>query len=145
MPLSYTTGDPLQTSLQTLALGHNAKGRTETNPLEMRLQAEYPAAFASYARLCRQGRIKAGGLWLWSESLPRLLFMTIRESAVGTTRLRYVEAAVMTIARDFHLYGLQSVALAPLAGKEEWLTLKPVVDYWLRPCPLEIVVYESGG
>ncbi len=142
MPLTYTTGDPLQTTLQTLALGHNAKGRTETNVLEMRIQAEYPAAFASYSRLCRQGRVKPGGLWLWSESIPRLLFLTVRETSVGTTRLRYVEAALMTIARDYLLYGLESLAVAPLTGTEEWPNLRPVVDYWLRACPLEIVVYE---
>jgi hypothetical protein len=142
MPLTYTTGDPLQTPLQTLALGHNAKGRTETNPLEMRLQAAYPAAFANYTRQARQGRLRPGGLWMWTESLPRLLFLTVRESSVGSTRLRYVEAALMTIARDYRLYGLQSVAVAPLAGKEEWPTLRPVVDYWLRTCPLEVVVYE---
>jgi hypothetical protein len=142
MPLTYMSGDPLSTALQTLALGHNAKGRTETHPLEMRLQAEYPAAFATYSRQCKQGRIRTGGLWLWSESVPRLLFLTIRESSVGATRLRFVEAALMTIARDYPMYGLRSLALAPLGGKEEWSSLKPVVDYWLRACPLEIAVYE---
>ena len=142
MPLTYTTGDPLQTTLQTLAIGHNAKGRTETNPLDMRLQAEYPAAFAGYSRLCRQGRIQPGGLWSWSESLPRLLFLTVGESSVGATRLRYVEAALMTITREYYYYDLQSIALAPLTGKEDWPSMRPVVDYCLSACPLEIVVYE---
>jgi len=88
------------------------------------------------------GRGASPCLWSWSESLPRLLFLTVRESSVGATRLRYVEAALMTITREYYYYDLQSVALAPLTGKEDWPSMRPVVDYCLSACPLEIVVYE---
>jgi len=143
MPVTYTSGDPLLTRAQVLAFGHNRKGSTEVGPLETILLHQYPAAFATYSKQCRSGRIKSGTFWMWRESQPQLAFMAVRESPVGATRLRYVEAAVMLLARDFRLHNITSLALMRPCDREEWPALKPVVDYWLRGSPLPVVVYEE--
>jgi hypothetical protein len=143
MPLTYVTGDPLHTRAQVLAFGHNAKGRTELGPLETQLLDLYPAAFATFGKQCRSQRIKPGTFWVWRESVPHLAFMVVRETSVGATRLRFVESAVMTLARDYRLHSITSLALARLGDGEEWPALKPVVDYWLKACPLPVVVYEG--
>ena len=142
MPITYVSGDPLLTHAQTLAFGHNAKGRSELGALETTLLNRYPAAFATYGKNCRSKRIKPGTFWTWRESQPSLMFLVIRETAVGATRVRYVESAIMTLARDYRLHNLTSVAIAPLTNALEWTALKPVVDYWLRACPLPVVIYE---
>jgi hypothetical protein len=142
MPITYVSGDPLLTHAQTLAFGHNAKGRSELGALETVLLNYYPAAFATYGKNCRSKRIKPGTLWTWRESLPNLAFLVVRETSVGATRPRFVEAAIMTLARDYRLYNLTSVAIAPLANNLEWMALKPVIDYWLRSSPLPVTVYE---
>jgi hypothetical protein len=142
MAINTISGDPLLTHAQTLVFGHNAKGRTEVGALEMRLLNLYPAAFATYGKQCRSGRVKPGSLWIWRESQPYLGFMVSRASSVGATRTRYIEAAIMTLARDYRLYGLTSLAIAPLGGQDEWVVLKPLLAYWLRACPLPITVYE---
>src|SRR5262245_28760898 len=103
MPLIYASGDPLLTRCQTLGFGHNAAGRTEVGALATALLYRYPAAFAVYCRQCRAGRIKPGGVWLWPEAKQQLSFLAIRATAVGTTRLRHLEAALMTLARDYRL------------------------------------------
>jgi hypothetical protein len=142
MPISYVSGDPMLTEAQTLVFGHNAKARTEVGKFEMRLFNLYPAAFATYRKQCVSGRVKPGGIWIWRESKPFLAFMVIRETSVGATRSRYVESGLLTLARDYHLYGLTSLAIAPLGAKEEWVMFRPLLDYWLRACPLSITVYE---
>jgi hypothetical protein len=143
MPVTYVSGDPLLTRSHMLAFGHNAKGRSELGILETALLNRYPAAFATYGKNCRSGRIKPGTFWTWRESQPPLMFMVIRETSVGATRLRFVESALMTLARDYRLHNLTSVAIAPLTNKLEWTALKPVVDYWLRASPLPVVIYEE--
>lgn len=143
MPITIVTGDPLTTQAQTLAFGFNAKGRVEVGGLETRLYDAYPSAFASFRKQCNSGRIKPGMLWMWRESQFNLLFLVVRESSVGMTRMRYVENTLMTIARDYPLYGLTSIALAALGTKEEWVLLRPVVDYWLKMCPLPVTVYDE--
>lgn len=142
MPLSFVSGDPLLTRMQTLAFGHNARAKIEVGPLETCLLDSYPAAFASYRKQCHSGRIQAGDFWIWRESQPHLAYFVIRESAQGAARLRYVESIVMTIARDYRLHGLESLAIAPLGSHDEWPLLKPVLGYWLSACPLPVVVYQ---
>ena len=34
-------------------------------------------------------------------------------------------------------------AIAPLASRDEWPSLKPVLEYWLADCALPVVVYEQ--
>ncbi|MCB9451061.1 MAG: hypothetical protein H6672_06455 [Anaerolineaceae bacterium] len=143
MPITFVSGDPLLTRMQTLAFGYNAQGRSETTPFITRLADRAPAAFAAYAKQCRAGRITSGGLWLWTEMQPNLLFLAIRESAVSSTRPRHIETALLTLARDYRLYNLTGIAIAPLVEPLDWPTLKPAMTHWLKPCPLPVVVYES--
>lgn len=142
MPVVYLSGDPLLTQAQTLAFGHNARAQTQVGKFDLELQNHYPAALSTFRKQCNTGRIKAGSIWMWRESKPQLAFMVVRESSVGSTRQRFVESVVMTVARDASLYGLTSLAIAPLANAEEWAALKPVLDYWLKAASLAIEVYE---
>lgn len=143
MTIRYVTGDPLLTELQTLAFGHNARARTELGALETRLLQRYPAPFAAYQKSCRADRVKAGSLWTWRESRPQLLFMVVRDTSVGATRLRYVQNILLKIARDYRLEGIHSLAIARLGNDFEWREIKTLIDLWLRRCPISIVVYET--
>lgn len=143
MPLEFVTGDPLLTHAQTLAIAHNAKGRTETGILEMAIMRRYPAPLSVYERRCRQQKHPAGTMWLWQDSKPRLLFMTVRETSTGITRLRYVQAILMSIARDYALYGITSLAIAPMGNhyeKNEILKLYPI---WFSKTKLPVIVYTD--
>lgn len=143
MPITYLAGDPLLTGAQVLAFGHNARGRAELGALETELLQRYPAAFAAYGKQCRSGRIKAGQLWLWHESQPVLGFMVVRESSVGATRVRFVEAVALNLARDYAREGIRSIAIAPPGSREEWPNLKPVLEHWLGRAALPCYVYEQ--
>ncbi len=143
MPLTYVSGDPLLTHQQILAFGSNAAGRTETTPLATALLLRYPTAFASYGKQCRQGRIKPGMTWLWYETKPALAFMVVRETPVGATRLRHVEAVLMALARDYRVDNIRSLALAPLGADFEAAAIREVIDRWLAKSSLPVVAYSA--
>jgi hypothetical protein len=143
MPLTYVSGDPLLTQQQILAFGTNAAGRTETTPLATALLLRYPAAFASFAKQCRQGRIQPGMTWLWYESKPALAFMAVRETPVGATRLRHVDAVIMALARDYRIENIHSVAIAPLGADFEAAGIREVIDRWLAKPALPVVAYTA--
>ncbi len=143
MPLTYLSGDPLLTTCQILAFGHNAKGRAELGALETRLHDLYPAAFATYGKQCRSERVRPGMWWTWREATPALGFMVVRESSVGATRLRFVESVLLTLVRDHQLENIQSIAFAPVGTGEEWPLLRPVFDYWLSAVPFSCMVYTQ--
>jgi len=143
MPLTYLSGDPLLTRQQILAFGSNAAGRTETTPLATALLTRYPAAFASYGKLCHQGRIRPGMIWLWRETTPALAVLVVRETPVGASRLRYVEAAIMALARDYRSDNIRSVALAPLGADHEAAGIREVLDHWLARSALPVIAYAD--
>lgn len=143
MTITYLSGDPVLTQTQVLAFGHNALGRSEMGALETELFTRYPAAFATFGKHCRSGRIKAGQMWLWRETQPMLGFMVVRASPVGATRLRYVEDIALTLARDYLLDNIRSIAIAPLGSSEEWPHLQPVLAHWLEPASLPCYVYKQ--
>ena len=142
MPVQFIIGDPLATTAQVLAFGHNARGRTELGVFETRLMQTYAPAFAMYQKQCRAGRIKAGELWLWRENTPQLMFMAVRDSSVGATRLRYVQANAIRIAREYLLLGIKSLAIAPLGNPYEWAEIRQVLAMWLDKTKLDVTIYE---
>ena len=143
MPLSYVSGDPLLTRQQILGFGSNASGRAETTPLATALLTRYPAAFASYGKQCQQGKIKPGMTWLWRETKPALAFMVVRETPVGVTRLRYVEAVILALARDYRVDNIRNIALAPLGADHEAEAIREVLDRWLPKSALPVIAYTD--
>lgn len=143
MPITYVTGDPLLTDAPVLAFGHNARGRTELGACETALMQQYPAAFAVYQRRCKQNKQRAGTCWLWTQAQPQLLFLTIRETAVGATRLRFVQAALLALARDYRLYGISGLAIAPLGSAYEQPDILPLVGLALAASALPVTVYTA--
>lgn len=142
VPITFMEGDPLTSDAQTLAVGHNAKGRVELGITETRLMYAHPTAFATYQRRARAGKHSAGGVWLWQEKPRNVLFMIVRESSVGATRLRYVQAIAMMLARDYRLYGIQSLAIAPLGNAYERAEIEGVLATWFRLSALSVCAYR---
>jgi hypothetical protein len=143
MPLTILSGDPLLTQQQMLAFGTNAAGRTETTPLAAALLVRYPTAFANYAKLCRQDRIQPGTTWFWRETKPALAFMVVRDTSVGATRPRYVDAVMMALARDYQRDNIRSIAIAPLGAGHEAEDIRMTVERWLAKVALPVTFYDE--
>jgi hypothetical protein len=143
MPLEFKTGDPFLSGADTLALGYNARGRTELDSFTMRMMREFPVACSVYLRRCRQEKQKGGDLFLWVESKPKLLILTVRDSSVGATRLRHVQKCLMEISRDYALLGIKSLAIAPIGNKLEASEIKPLYEQWFANSKLPVVVYTE--
>lgn len=145
MPLEFITGDPLLCATDALAIGYNAKGRTELDAFTMKMMRAFPVAFSVYMRRCRQEKQKGGDIFLWLESKPKLIILTIRDSNVGATRLRHVQKCLIELSRDYALLGIKSLAIAPLGTKLEASEIKPLYLQWFGNSKLPVVVYEESA
>lgn len=143
MPIQFVTGDPFLTKADALAFGHNAKGRTEMDVLSNRLLQTYPAAVSSYTRAARRGRCNGGSIFHWAQTQPYLLFLTIRDSSVGATRLRHVQSALLELARDHLLYNFRSITFAPLGTVYERPEIHLLCEQWFSTSRLQVVVYTD--
>jgi hypothetical protein len=146
MPLMWVDGDPLRTQAQTLAVAWNAAGRAQVGPFDTDLLTRYPSAFASFAKRARHAATapRAGQYWLWRESLPQLLLLLVRDTPHGILRPRYVESALMLLARDYPLERLTTLAIAPLTDPHDPAAplYHTLIETWLQPLPLRTVGYH---
>ena len=143
MPLYTVAGDPLFTRCQTLALGYNARGQSESRDELVAIVQEYPVTFASFQRQTRKDKIVAGNIWMWTESIPQLQIWIMRDSAFGASRIRYVQSIAMSFARDYLLYGINSLALVRPGTDIEYPEFQPILQQWLNPLPIPIYLYET--
>lgn len=143
MPLFIVSGDPFLTTCDVLAFGYNARGQSESRDEQIELYRRYPAMFSVFKRQARKGTIKAGTTWDWNETTPRFALWIVRESPFGATRIRYVQSLIMNLARDYQLYNIESLALIRPGTDYEYEEFKPILEQWLDPLPIPIVIYES--
>lgn len=139
--LTYVSGDPLLTDAPILAFGWNLRGRHETGALETALLTRYPTAFAAFGKQTRAERVKIGALWMWHEARPALGFMVVRDSPYGTTRIRYVEAVAMRLARDYQREGIRGVAMVMPGQRYDYPVVRAVLERWLGYVSLPVTVY----
>jgi hypothetical protein len=81
--------------------------------------------------------------WYWYESKPALAFMVVRETPVGATRLRQVDAVIMALARDYRIENIRSIALAPLGAIHENEAIREVIERWLSKASLPVIAYTD--
>ncbi|MCA9904464.1 MAG: hypothetical protein KC547_11455, partial [Anaerolineae bacterium] len=78
---------------------------------------------------------------IWREAQPWLGFMIVRESSVGPTRLRFVQQIALTLARDYQLDGIRSVAIASLCTPDESAGVREILMHWLGKVNLQVMLY----
>jgi hypothetical protein len=143
MPVSFCQGDIFLTRAQTIAVGLDALGRLEVSPLFAALGDRYPVFVSDCRRRGRSGGLVPGAIWAWREGTPWLVGMVVRESPHSATRLRYVEAVLLNLCKNWQHEGLHSLALMRFIEGEEWRAMRELVVRYLEPLALPVVVYES--
>ncbi len=143
MPLITVSGDPLLTDCQVLAFGYNARGQSESRAEQIHLAQTYPAMFSVFKRQARKGKLKTGDVWRWNETTPYFMFWIVRESPFGATRIRYVQSIAMSFVRDYQLYQIESLALIRPGNDYEYEEFEPILQQWLDPLPIPIVIYDG--
>jgi hypothetical protein len=142
MALRILHGDPFETTADALALpAVYGTGASHRGPGAMQLMQAQPAAYAAYRRQASRGRIQAGVPWIWAESRPRLILLPVQPTGSSPVRLRYLHAALSTLARDGGLQGIQRLALAPLGQDHDEITR--IVTSLLDLPGLELELYED--
>jgi hypothetical protein len=142
MPVSFCQGDIFLTQAQTVAVGVDALGRLGVSPLFAALGDRYPVFVSDCRRRGRSGGLVPGSIWVWREATPWLAGMVVRESPHSATRLRYVEAALLNLCKNWQREGLHSLALMQFVESDEWHAMQELVVRHLESLAMPVVVYE---
>jgi hypothetical protein len=136
-------GDIFLTQAHTIAIGLSADGRLSVTPLYTALQDRYPVFVSEYHKRGRAEHLSPGGMWVWRESQPWLVGLIVQETPQGATRLRYVEAAMLNLSKNWEREGMRSLALMRLGDPTEWPGARAVLEEHLPRLPLPVIVYED--
>jgi hypothetical protein len=142
MAVTFTTGDIFATRAQALAVGLNSVGRIEVAPFFTALHDRYPAFMADYQKRGHAGKLVPGDIWIWRESQPWLAGLIVRETPQGATRLRYVEAALLNLSKNWEREGIVSLAVMQFISAPDWTPIRALFDEYFGRSALQLMVYE---
>jgi hypothetical protein len=143
--MSWTTvrGDIFLTHAHAIAIGLNASGRLGVEPVYTALQDRHPVFVSECHKRGRAGLLVPGSIWIWREAAPWLVGLVVRETPPGSTRLRYVETAMLNLYKDWEREGVHSLALMRLASADEWPGVRAIVHHYLAQMALSVTVYDD--
>ncbi len=136
-------GDIFQTRAQTVVLGLNATGRFDSSDLHVALQDRYPVFASEYRRRGRANLLTPGTVWVWREGKPWIAGMIVQETPQGAARLRFIEAAMLFLLKNWQQEQLASLALMRMGSEEEWQQAREVVQHYLSQIELPTIIYET--
>jgi hypothetical protein len=143
MSVERVRGDIFLTRAQTLAIGIDSSGRLGTSALFTALHDRCPVFVSECRKQGRAGILKPGAVWFWREAVPWVAGLVVRDTPQGATRLRYVDAAMLTLHRNREQEGLLSLAVMRLGDDTEWPAVRHIVETYLGQLGMPTVIYED--
>lgn len=143
MSVRFVRGDIFLTRAQAIAVGLSANGRLEVSSLHTTLQDRWPVFVSEYHRRGRAGTLPPGSIWTWREGQPWLLAAIIRETPPGAARLRYIEAVLLNLYKNWRYEGLLTLAMMRLGDDQEWASARDMAAHYLNLMALPVVIYEE--
>ncbi len=142
-PITQVQGDIFLTRAQAIAVGINANGRLGVTPFYAALHDRHPVFVSACLKRARADALHPGGLWVWQDSQPWLVALVVRETPQGATRLRYVEAAMLNLLKEWERAGLRSLAIPPIGTADEWPAVREIVAHYGAQMALPITLYTA--
>jgi len=150
--ITYQTGNIFSSKAQVLVNPVNTVG-VMGKGLALAFKEKYPRMFRVYKTLCRDGLLRVGFPWLWSDTEGHyvLLFPT-KVHWKYFSRVEYIEEGLQSFAAriEGHAYGFPITSIAfptlgcGLGGLDFRTQVKPLMETYLSNLPIAVEVYSGG-
>lgn len=138
-------GNIFETSCQTIVNTVNCVG-VMGKGIAFEFRHRYPEMFASYARLCKERRLRPGLLQLWTKSTPWILNFPTKNHWKHPSRLEYIEAGLKKFAKTYRERDISSIAFPQLgtsSGGLRWSDVRCLMLKYLEPLAnLDVEIYQ---
>jgi len=137
-------GDLLQSRRQTLTCTTNCEGAMGAG-LALAFKQQHPASFEAYRALHRQGALQIDRLHVAPlGNGQQVLYFPTKDRWRDPSQLEWLENNLATLARDYRLLGIESLAIPPLGaglGGLEYQAVHRLVYRHLKDHPLLVEFY----
>ena len=142
--LTYLRGDllssPAQVQVNTVnTVGVMGKG------IALQFKNKYPQMFAAYQKACEKQQLDIGRLYLWKSPEKWVLMFPTKRHWRNPSKIEYVESGLKEFVDSYERLGVDSIAFPRLGcgnGGLEWSVVKPIMEKYLSPLPINIYIYE---
>ncbi len=142
--LSEHKGDIFTSKCQTLVNTINCVGVMGAG-IALQFKQHYPGMFTQYQKLCQQGKIEIGKLWLYKTGSQWILNFPTKHHWRYPSKRKYLESGLEEFMQTYKLHGITSIAFPLLgAGKGSILpeVSREIMKVCLRDCTIRVELWE---
>ena len=107
----------------------------------------YPEMFAEYQRVCENGQLQVGDLWLYKTPHKWILNFPTKKHWRNPSKPGYIEAGLQKFAQMHHDARITSISFPMLGcgnGELDWKAqVKPLMDEHLSDLPIHILIHVT--
>lgn len=144
--IKYVRGDLLKSPAQVLVNTVNTVGIMGAG-IALQFKEQYPEMFQKYQLLCKKKFLDIGKLYLWkptNTSSKEILLFPTKKHWLNLSELNWIEAGLQKFVENYERLNIKSIAFPKLGcgnGGLSWHDVKPSMEKYLGPLPIEIYVY----
>jgi O-acetyl-ADP-ribose deacetylase (regulator of RNase III) len=109
------------------------------------LKHRHPDMFKAYKRICDQGLLDIGKLWLWRSSDQWVLNFPTKKHWRRPSTLEYIDAGLQKFADQYEVRGIREVAFPRLGcgnGGLSWDEVQPLMHKHLADLPIRTYIHD---
>jgi O-acetyl-ADP-ribose deacetylase (regulator of RNase III) len=142
--LTYHRTSLLESQAQTIVNTVNTVG-VMGKGLAAALKARDPEMFKSYKRICDQGLLDIGKLWLWRPRTQWVLNFPTKTQWRRPSKIEYIALGLEKFVAQYEAKGIREIAFPRLGcgnGGLEWDDVRPLMHSFLADLPIRIYIHD---
>lgn len=141
--ITYVKGDIFSSPSQIIVNTVNTVG-VMGKGIALEFKNKYPDMFQRYKTLCEEEKFDIGNLILWKSSEKWVLLFPTKKHWRSPSKIEYIEEGLKKVVENWDKLGTSSIAFPKLGcgnGGLTWEEVRPLMEKYLNPLPLQILVY----
>lgn len=142
--LTYHRTSLLESQAQTIVNTVNTVG-VMGKGLAQALKQREPEMFKAYKRICDQGLLDVGKLWLWRPQAQWILNFPTKTQWRRPSKIEYIEAGLRKFVDQYESKGIREIAFPRLGcgnGGLDWAEVKPLMHSYLADLPIRVYIHD---
>lgn len=142
--ITYVNGNLFESPAQVLVNTVNTFG-VMGRGIAKEFKQIYPDMFTQYQRLCENGQLQVGMLWLYKTANKWILNFPTKKHWRYPSKVEYIEAGLQKFVETYSHYGIHSIAFPALGCGNGELdfdsVVRPLMESYLGGLPIDVFIY----
>lgn len=144
--ITIVNGDLFNSKAQTIVNTINCVGAMGKG-IALEFKKRYPEMYSKYLKLCDEGLIKIGSLWLYKTPEKWVLNFPTKDDWRNKSKVEYLELGLKKFVTTYKEKGITSIAFPLLGANNGGLNPSLSLDLmknYLNQCDIPIEIYNLG-